>query len=95
MPGLGTFRGADHFHNVSFHELTHWTGHKSRLNRDLKRRFGSRDYAAEELVAELTLSPFCFRHGLTLVRVRPSKNEEIGWMQGVISQVRGRLRRLS
>ncbi|MGE3158680.1 MAG: zincin-like metallopeptidase domain-containing protein [Xanthobacteraceae bacterium] len=31
----------------------HWTGHKSRLDRDLKNRFGSRAYAAEELVAEL------------------------------------------
>jgi antirestriction protein ArdC len=38
---------------VIFHELTHWTGHKKRLDRDLKDRFGSRDYAAQELVAEL------------------------------------------
>lgn len=49
----GDCQGADHFYNVEFHELTHWTGHKSRLDRDLKNRFVSRDYAAEELVAEL------------------------------------------
>jgi antirestriction protein ArdC len=53
MPAFGAFKGADHFYNVMFHELTHWTGHKSRLDRDLKNRFGSRHYAAEELVAEL------------------------------------------
>jgi antirestriction protein ArdC len=53
MPAFQAFKGADHFYNVIFHELTHWTGHKSRLDRDLKNRFGSRDYAAEELVAEL------------------------------------------
>jgi antirestriction protein ArdC len=53
LPGFGAFKGADHFYNVAFHELTHWTGHKSRLDRDLKTRFGSRAYAAEELVAEL------------------------------------------
>jgi antirestriction protein ArdC len=53
MPAFMAFKGADHFYNVVFHELTHWTGHKSRLDRDLKNRFGSRDYAAEELVAEL------------------------------------------
>jgi antirestriction protein ArdC len=53
MPAFPAFKGADHFYNVAFHELTHWTGHKSRLDRDLKNRFGSRDYAAEELVAEL------------------------------------------
>jgi antirestriction protein ArdC len=53
MPAFAAFKGADHFYNVAFHELTHWTGHPSRLARDLKTRFGSRSYAAEELVAEL------------------------------------------
>jgi antirestriction protein ArdC len=53
MPAYQAFKGADHFYNVAFHELTHWTGHKSRLDRDLKNRFGARNYAAEELVAEL------------------------------------------
>ena len=53
MPAFAAFKGADHFYNVAFHELTHWTGHKSRLNRDLKQRFRERAYAAEELVAEL------------------------------------------
>jgi antirestriction protein ArdC len=48
MPAFNAFKGADHFYNVAFHELTHWTGHKSRLDRDLKNRFGSRAYAAEE-----------------------------------------------
>jgi len=53
MPAFQAFKGTEHFYNVAFHELTHWTGRKSRLDRDLKNRFGSRDYAAEELVAEL------------------------------------------
>ncbi len=53
MPAFEAFKGADHFYNVAFHELTHWTGHKARLDRDLKTRFGARNYAAEELVAEL------------------------------------------
>lgn len=35
------------------HELVHWTGHSSRLSRDLGARFGSDAYAAEELIAEL------------------------------------------
>src|SRR4051812_18506905 len=53
MPAFAGFKGADHFYNVAFHELGHWTGHKTRLDRDLKNRFGSRQYAAEELIAEL------------------------------------------
>ena len=63
MPAFAGFKGADHFYNVAFHELTHWTGHKSRLDRDLKNRFGSRDYAAEELIAELGAAFLCAEFG--------------------------------
>src|SRR4051812_46036538 len=49
MPAFEAFKGADHFYNVAFHELTHWTADQSRRDRDLKNRFGSRSYAAEEL----------------------------------------------
>jgi antirestriction protein ArdC len=44
---------------VTFHELGHWTGHRSRLDRDLRSRFGGRAYAAEELVAELCAAFLC------------------------------------
>jgi antirestriction protein ArdC len=63
MPAFEAFKGADHFYNVTFHELTHWTGHKLRLDRDLKNRFGSRDYAAEELIAELGAAFLCAEFG--------------------------------
>jgi antirestriction protein ArdC len=63
MPAFGAFKGADHFYNVVFHELTHWTGHKSRLDRDLKNRFGTRNYAAEELIAELGAAFLCAEFG--------------------------------
>jgi len=53
MPAFAAFKGADHFYNTGFHELIHWTGHRMRLDRDLRNRFGSRAYAGEELVAEL------------------------------------------
>lgn len=41
------------YYGTLFHELTHWTGHESRCNRNIRNRFGSEDYAFEELVAEL------------------------------------------
>jgi antirestriction protein ArdC len=63
MPAFAAFAGADHFYNVSFHELTHWTAHRSRLDRDLKNRFGSRNYAAEELIAELGAAFLCAEFG--------------------------------
>ena len=63
MPAFQAFKGADHFYCTAFHELTHWTGNKFRLDRDLKNRFGSRDYAAEELVAELGAAFLCAEFG--------------------------------
>jgi antirestriction protein ArdC len=63
MPAFDAFKGADHFYGTVFHELTHWTGHRSRLDRDLKNRFGSRTYAGEELVAELGAAFLCAEFG--------------------------------
>lgn len=54
MPGTELFDGFDHYYATLAHELSHWTGHGSRLDRDLKHRFGSAAYAAEELIAELS-----------------------------------------
>jgi antirestriction protein ArdC len=59
MPRFEAFKSAAHFYGVAFHELGHWTGHKSRLDRDLRNRFGERAYAAEELVAELCAAFLC------------------------------------
>jgi antirestriction protein ArdC len=63
MPAFDAFKSADHFYNVVFHELTHWAGHRSRLDRDLKNRFGARNYAAEELIAELGAAFLCAEFG--------------------------------
>ena len=63
MPAFAAFKSADHFYNVAFHEVTHWTAHGSRLDRDLKNRFGSRNYAAEELIAELGAAFLCAEFG--------------------------------
>jgi len=55
MPPAQLFSGFDHYYATLAHELSHWTGHASRLDRDLRNRFGTAAYyAAEELVAELS-----------------------------------------
>ena len=36
MPAFAGFKGADHFYNVAFHELTHWSGYQSRLDREFE-----------------------------------------------------------
>ena len=53
LPDRDRFRSAQGAAATGLHELGHWTGHASRLNRDLSNRFGSDAYAMEELVAEI------------------------------------------
>ena len=54
LPELEQFKSTGGYYSTAFHELGHWTGHKSRLDRQLEGRFGDEKYAAEELIAELT-----------------------------------------
>lgn len=53
MVPFDQFKTATGYYSVLAHELTHWTGAKARLDRNLSGRFGSESYAMEELVAEL------------------------------------------
>ena len=54
-----------YYYSTLLHELTHWSGHSSRCNRDLKNRFGSKAYAMEELVAEIGSAFLCSHLGVT------------------------------
>jgi antirestriction protein ArdC len=62
MPSIGLFRSSEEFYAVFFHELTHSTGHKSRLGREgfeSVQSFGSESYSKEELVAEMGAAMLC------------------------------------
>lgn len=53
MPLKEQFDQGDKYYATALHELGHWTGHSSRLDRPLSNVFGSEDYAKEELRAEI------------------------------------------
>jgi antirestriction protein ArdC len=54
MPPFESFENVTSFYAVLAHEVTHWTKHPKRLNRDFGRKhYGDEGYAKEELVAEL------------------------------------------
>jgi antirestriction protein ArdC len=67
LPPRDAFKGADDYYSTAFHELGHWTGHASRLDRKQEGRFGSPEYAFEELVAELTSAFVCGSQGFASV----------------------------
>ena len=52
------------WHRTALHELGHWSGHPSRLGRDLSGGFGSTPYAKEELCAEMTSAFVCATLGI-------------------------------
>jgi antirestriction protein ArdC len=51
VPPQPAFHEQVNYYRTCFHELGHWSGHASRLNRHLTGAFGSKDYSREELVA--------------------------------------------
>ena len=82
MPPLASFRQAESYYATLCHELTHYTRHPSRLNRDFGRqRWGDEGYAMEELVAELGAAFLCADLGLTL-EIRDDHAAYIGsWLK--------------
>jgi antirestriction protein ArdC len=66
IPLPENFTDVEHFYATALHELTHWTGHPSRLAREFgQKSWGDEGYAREELVAELSSAFLCADLGIT------------------------------
>jgi antirestriction protein ArdC len=66
MPPQSAFATAEGFCGTLIHELGHWSGAEARLNRDLRNRFGSHDYAREELKVEIGRVMTCTELGIAV-----------------------------
>lgn len=67
MPDFEDFRDAQSYYATLAHEITHWTHHKKRLDREFGReKWGDSGYAREELVAELGAAFLCADLGIEL-----------------------------
>jgi antirestriction protein ArdC len=64
VPPQAAFAEPINWYRTALHELGHWTGHGSRLDRDQKGGFGSEAYAKEELVAEMAAAFTCASLGI-------------------------------
>ena len=64
LPSPESYFESVNWHRTAFHELGHWTGHKSRLDRDLTGGFGSHGCAREELIAEMAGAFTCAAMGI-------------------------------
>ncbi len=91
MPPATLFDSYDHYYATLAHELSHWTGHGSRLGRDLKNRFGSDSYAAEELVAELSAAILGAELGLPVAHLDHHASYIARWLKLLKSDERAML----
>lgn len=64
VPLQAAFHEPINWYRTALHELGHWTGHISRLDRDQTGGFGSESYAREELIAELAAAFTCASLGI-------------------------------
>lgn len=83
MPLFEQFTSSESYYSTLLHEVTHWTGNKKRLDRNLDSGFGSNGYAKEELIAELGSVFLCMQLGIT---PQPTPNHAKylnGWLKAL------------
>ncbi len=88
MPARSLFHSSEEFYSTLFHELTHSTGHKSRVGRDgieKLNEFGSESYSKEELVAEMGAAMLC---GITGIAPSTIENSA-AYLQCWINRLKG------
>ncbi len=86
VPEMGQFPLIEEYYSTLFHELTHSTGHESRLNRLTKNAFfGSNEYSKEELVAEIGAATLVNMAG---IESKKSFNNSAAYIEGWSRQLR-------
>lgn len=85
MPNKTKFENESFYYSVLFHELSHSTGHSSRLNRQGKSTvaFGSVEYGKEELVAEFSSCMLCGIAGIETSTIENSAAYIDNWSKAI------------
>jgi len=84
LPNRSLFSSIEDYYCTLFHELTHSTGHQTRLNRKEvieKIQFNSEDYSKEELVAEIGATFLCASSGIHPQIIENSTAYIQGWLK--------------
>ena len=83
MPKKELFLSDAEYYSTMFHELSHSTGHTSRLNRENEAKnhmFGSADYSKEELIAEMGAAFLCAESNIENETIENSAAYIAGWL---------------
>ena len=88
MPSKKLFHSSEEYYSTLFHELTHSTGHSSRVGREgieQLNTFGSESYSREELIAEMGAAMLCGVTGISPATIPNSAS----YLQHWITRLRG------
>ena len=91
MPARSLFTSAEEYYSTLFHELTHSTGHASRIGREgieQLNTFGSESYSKEELVAEMGAAMLCGVTGIAPATLQNSAAYLKTWIERLKSDSR-------
>lgn len=88
MPPIELFKKEQEYYSTLYHEYIHSTAHKTRLNRLIGDKFGSKNYALEELVAELGASFLCGEAGILYFTLNNSVSYLKGWKESLLAIVK-------
>ncbi|WP_291728907.1 zincin-like metallopeptidase domain-containing protein [Bernardetia sp.] len=90
MPPVVTFEKPQAFYSVLYHELIHSTKHPIRLDDKTRggKKFGDKDYALEELVAELGACYLCAESGILFHTINNSAAYLKGWNEKLVASIK-------
>lgn len=83
MPHINDFNNPENYYATFFHEMVHSTGHKSRLDRDLKGKSDLEGYSKEELVAEIGSAFLRQRFQFLDVTIENAQAYIKGWLKAL------------
>lgn len=83
IPTKEQFKDGESFYGNLFHEMAHSTGAEDQLNRLKPTSFGSKEYSAEELKAEMTAALVSQRYGMTKRLKEDSAAYLKGWLDSL------------
>lgn len=83
LPKREFFKSDDLFYSTMLHEMSHSTGHKSRLNREIHNEFGSPKYSREELVAELSSAIVGQQYGVSKTILEDNAHYLHSWLDAI------------
>ena len=82
IPVISEFHSTHEYYASLFHELIHWTGHQSRLNRFQSADYNTDNYSLEELVAEIGSSYLCAQFN-----INNTLDNSAAYIQGWLSKL--------